>query len=62
MPNQGVRAFMNKPKQKQRQAFLDDIKAVEAKHGLRLAVVQPPPQMVIEPINHENRTTNEVQT
>jgi hypothetical protein len=47
----------NRARQRKHQAFLDDIKAVEAKHGLRLAVMQPPPQMVIEPINEE--ATNE---
>jgi hypothetical protein len=44
---------MNKPRQKKHQAFIDDIKAVEKKHGLRLAVDQPPPTIVIESIPAE---------
>jgi len=43
----------NRPEQKKRQAFLDDIKELEKKHGLRLAVDQPPPQIVIVPISEE---------
>lgn len=55
----------NRSKEKKRQAFLDDIKAVERKHGLRLGVQQAPPEMYIEEIpaeelsqpKHEDRQT-----
>lgn len=49
---------MNRKRQKKHQAFLDDIKAVEKKHGLRLAVMQPPPQMVIEDMPVETLSPN----
>ena len=52
---------MNRRRQKAHQAFLDDIKAVEAKHGLHLVVMQPPPELVIEEITHEARTADKVQ-
>jgi hypothetical protein len=44
---------MNRPKEKQHQAFLDDIRAAETKHGLKLAVDQPPPRIVIVPIEED---------
>lgn len=44
---------MNKRKQKQREDFLADIRAVEAKHGLRLVVMQPAPELRVEEIPGE---------
>lgn len=48
---------MNRKREK-KQAFLDDIKEVERKHGLHLAVVQPPPEIVIEEMRAEEPTSN----
>lgn len=41
---------MNYKEKKRRQAFIDEIKAVEVKHGYRLNYYQPPIQAVIMPI------------
>jgi len=44
---------MNRAKQKAHQAFLDDIKAVEKKHGLHLVVMQPQPELRVEELKGE---------
>lgn len=41
---------MKYKEQKRRQAFIDEVKAVELKHGYRLNYYQPPIQVVIQPI------------
>ena len=41
---------MNYKKKQTQQAFLDDIHAVETKHGMRMVIMQAEPQIVIEPL------------
>jgi len=43
----------DKTEQEKKQAFLDEIKAVQIKHGLQLVYLQPPVQLKIEPISME---------
>jgi hypothetical protein len=48
----------SKQEQAKRDAFIKDMQEIERKHGMKLTVYQPAPQIVIQPIKDEEQTAN----